>query len=195
MKILLDNGHGYNTAGKRSPVWPDGTQLLEFDYNRILVQLIYTQLKAKGYEVEILVPELIDISLPERVIRANKLNAERDCTLVSIHGNAFGTEDVNGFEVFTHPNASMFSKELAEFIYKEFERHDKFKLRPDYSDGYADKNAKFTILTCNCPAVLTESGFYTNKKDCDYMMSVLGQNEIAALHTQGIINYLKHLEK
>lgn len=27
--ILLDNGHGEDTKGKRSPVWKDGSQLLE----------------------------------------------------------------------------------------------------------------------------------------------------------------------
>ena len=36
---ILDNGHGgmidgvYQTPGKRSPVWPDGTQLFEGEFN------------------------------------------------------------------------------------------------------------------------------------------------------------------
>lgn len=34
MKILIDNGHGRATAGKRSPVWPDGKQLFEYEFNR-----------------------------------------------------------------------------------------------------------------------------------------------------------------
>lgn len=29
MLVVLDNGHGNNTPGKRSPVWDDGTQLYE----------------------------------------------------------------------------------------------------------------------------------------------------------------------
>ena len=33
--ILLDNGHGCDTPGKRSPVWPDGRQLLEWEFNRL----------------------------------------------------------------------------------------------------------------------------------------------------------------
>ena len=37
MMILLDNGHGCDTPGKRSPVWPDGRQLLEWEFNRDIV--------------------------------------------------------------------------------------------------------------------------------------------------------------
>ena len=35
--ILLDNGHGNDTPGKRSPIWPDGSQLLEWQFNRDIV--------------------------------------------------------------------------------------------------------------------------------------------------------------
>mgnify|MGYP000817767973 FL=1 len=42
MKILIDNGHGRATAGKRSPVWPDGKQLFEYEFNRdIALSLIH----------------------------------------------------------------------------------------------------------------------------------------------------------
>ena len=37
MKILIDNGHGRATAGKRSPVWPDGKQLFEYEFNSCLL--------------------------------------------------------------------------------------------------------------------------------------------------------------
>lgn len=39
VKILLDNGHGYDTPGKRSPIWPDGSQLFEWEFNRDIVSL------------------------------------------------------------------------------------------------------------------------------------------------------------
>ena len=35
---LLDPGHGIDTPGKRSPLWPDGTQLMEFEFNRDIVR-------------------------------------------------------------------------------------------------------------------------------------------------------------
>ena len=32
--VILDNGHGIDTPGKRSPIWEGNTQLFEWDFNR-----------------------------------------------------------------------------------------------------------------------------------------------------------------
>ena len=37
--VILDNGHGEETAGKRSPVWGDGSQLFEWEFNRDIGRL------------------------------------------------------------------------------------------------------------------------------------------------------------
>lgn len=63
---ILDNGHGQETPGKRSPVWKDGTQLFEYEFNRDIVKRIVQKLKCAGIEHKILVPELTDITLGER---------------------------------------------------------------------------------------------------------------------------------
>ena len=59
MKILLDNGHGENTPGKRSP---DG-KLREYLYAREIASMVYDELYNRDYDVELLVPETTDISL------------------------------------------------------------------------------------------------------------------------------------
>ena len=64
MKILIDNGHGHNTPGKRSP---DG-QFLEAIYNREIAKRIVAELQNKGYDAELLVPESEDISLQVKMI-------------------------------------------------------------------------------------------------------------------------------
>ena len=66
--VILDNGHGEDTPGKRSP---DG-RLKEYQYCREIVDRIYEQLKTT-YEVYKLVPEIKDISLNERVKRVNTI--------------------------------------------------------------------------------------------------------------------------
>ena len=38
--IILENGHGSQTPGKRSPIWGDGSQLLEWEFNRDIVRRI-----------------------------------------------------------------------------------------------------------------------------------------------------------
>ena len=85
VKILLDNGHGYDTPGKRSPIWPDGSQLFEWEFNRDIVSRIEILLKKAGISCVRLVPEKEDISLSERCKRANTIAKQSDCLLISIH--------------------------------------------------------------------------------------------------------------
>ena len=61
MKILIDNGHGLNTLGKRSP---DG-KFLEATYTREIARRIVADLLDRGYDEELLVPENEDIPLSE----------------------------------------------------------------------------------------------------------------------------------
>ena len=53
MKVILDNGHGRDTAGKRSP---DG-RLREYAYTREMARRIAQDLKRQGIDVSLLVPE------------------------------------------------------------------------------------------------------------------------------------------
>ena len=64
MKIFIDNGHGLMTAGKRSP---DG-QFREPFYNREIARRVMSDLKDRGLDAELLVPEDDDISLAERYL-------------------------------------------------------------------------------------------------------------------------------
>ena len=66
---ILDNGHGgiidgaYQTSGKRSPKWEDGTQLFEGEFNRAVVKRIIKMCEKDGIECINLVMNLIDIML------------------------------------------------------------------------------------------------------------------------------------
>ena len=66
-KVLIDNGHGEETPGKRSP---DG-KFREYIWTREIAAIIKSELIKRGYGAELLVPETKDISLVERVRRAN----------------------------------------------------------------------------------------------------------------------------
>ena len=89
MKILIDNGHGLMTAGKRSP---DG-KFREAFYNREIARRVVSDLRDRGLDAELLVPEDDDISLIERVRRVNAacfLLGKQNVILVSIDVNAAG---------------------------------------------------------------------------------------------------------
>lgn len=185
MLILLDNGHGWNTPGKRSPVWEDGAYLYEWEFNRKLVREIKRRLDNLNITSIILVPEHEDISLSERVRRANRIYEDRkDSILISIHGNAGGG---TGWEAWTSVGETC-SDHYAKILYNsagEFLRG--WRIRTDYSDGDPDWESQFYILKhTKCPAVLTENMFMDNEKDCKFMLSDEGIETLAALHVDAI---------
>lgn len=182
--IILDNGHGSQTPGKRSPVWADGSQLFEWEFNRDIVRRISAMLKADGIRHEILVPEETDITLGERCRRANAINAAcgGNAVLFSIHGNAGGG---TGWECYTsvgNTKADGIATILCEEAEKEF-APDGWRMRFDHTDGDPDKESQFYILKHTvCPAVLSENFFMDTEKDCRFMMSEAGRERIAKIH-------------
>lgn len=193
MKILIDNGHGIETKGKRSPVWqPDGLQLFEFEFNRDIANRIYRILKKENVDVELLTPQINDVPLSVRVERANAWHSETPCFLVSIHANAGGG---TGWEIFTSPGKTR-SDFYATIFYNEAKMWlPDFKMRTDWSDGDPDKEAKFYILTKTmCPAVLTENLFMDNENDCRFLMSEEGREILTYIHINGIMKILKTSE-
>ena len=104
MKILIDNGYGSDTPGKRSP---DG-RFLEWKYNREIAARVTSELIRLGYDAELIVPEDSDIPLAERCRRVNA-HCERighqNVILVSIHCNAAGNGskwmNARGWSVYT----------------------------------------------------------------------------------------------
>lgn len=188
--IILDAGHGIDTPGKRSPVWSDGTQLFEYEFNRDICSRVAKKLVALGLRYRFLVHELNDISLAIRCNRANHIaKSEGDAILISIHGNAGGG---TGWECYTTTGNTK-ADLLAGFICNEaLIEFPEMKMRFDYADGDPDKESQFYILKNTiCPAVLTENFFMDTESDCRLMMSIDGRERIAAMHVEAIKNYLK----
>lgn len=65
MKILIDNGHGVDTKGKRSP---DG-RLLEYKWSREIAKMICDRLKRLGYDAVRITPEEEEAPLQRRHLR------------------------------------------------------------------------------------------------------------------------------
>lgn len=186
--VILDNGHGKETAGKCSPVWADGSQLFEYEFNRDIVRRIAEKLEAENIPYRILVPEENDIGLSERARRANAIAKENGgkAYVLSIHANAGGG---TGWEVWTSPGQTAADK-IATVFFEEAGREftpDGWRMRADYSDGDPDKEANFTILIkTTCPAILTENFFMDTEKDCRFIMSDAGRERIANMHVAAI---------
>lgn len=180
--FLIDNGHGGlingipQTAGKSSPDFGKGI-LYEGVSNRDITKEVLRLCKNEGITAINLVPELEDISLAERVKRANKYT---NAVLISLHSNAAATEQASGWEIFSTLGQNN-SDKVAEVIYSEMKKAFPFaKFRTENLDGDSDKESDFYIIKkSNCIAVLVENFFMTNKKDYELLISKEGKEKIA----------------
>lgn len=213
MKILIDNGHGARdiTKGKFSPsvtgLGIDDKTIVkdrfrEGEFNRLVARALVAELKASGYDAELLVPEDTDITLGERCRRANawcKKLGKDNVIVVSVHANALGHGnewfDANYWTVWTSVGQTK-SDAIATSLWntcKEVMPDKKFGSQM-YHDGDVDYESQFYILVhTSCPAVLTENFFYTNKDNLRFIASDEGRAKIVEGHKRGIINYLKKL--
>ncbi len=193
MKILIDNGHGIQTKGKRSP---DGT-LLEYAYTLELARQIVSILQSRGYDSELLVPEDDDIPLSERVRRINahcRALGKSKVILISIHVNAAGDGskwmNASGWSCYTCKGQTQ-SDKLAECLYQAaIKNFPGRRIRTDYSDNDPDWEENFYILRHSfCPAVLTEN-FFMDGLDLEFLQSKAGKQAIIDTHIEGITEYL-----
>ena len=198
MKILIDNGHGHNTPGKRSP---DG-KFREYAYNREIAKRIVADLIDRGHDAELLVPEDNDISLEERVRRVNALcsaHGKSNVILVSVHVNAAGNgskwTNATGWSVYTCKGQTV-SDKLAECLCEAAIKNFPGKrIRTDYSDGDSDWEENFYILRQSlCPAVLTEN-FFMDGLDLEFLQSKAGKQAIVDTHVEGIIEYINIISR
>ena len=187
---LFDNGHGgvidgvYQTKGKRSPKWSDGSQVYEGEFNRAIVDRLVKLCNKNGIKCVNLVPELEDIKLSDRVKRANEVyESEKNCIFVSIHANAGGG---SGYEVFTSKGTTK-SDEIA----KVFNNCMNTEFNDIKSRGV--KEANFYVLkNTKMPAVLSEN-FFMDTYTPDFLMiySEFGRDRIAKAH----FNAIKYIEE
>ena len=197
MVTLIDPGHGVDTLGKRSP---DG-KLREYKYAREIAAEVVKRLKTMDYNAQLLVTEENDISLGTRCKRVNdicKHFGASNVLLVSIHLNAKGNGsawmDARGWQACVSLNASANSKQLASFLFDAAQAQGLKMRSPKPGQKWWAQNLAICRATY-CPSVLTENLFQDNKEDVEFLLSDKGREAIINLHVNGIINYIKSLEK
>lgn len=160
MKIMLDAGHGYETAGKRSP---DGMK--EYEFNRSVADEVRKLLREyEDVTVFMAHSDDRDVPLQDRTDIANRLDV--DC-YISIHANAYGTgwNNVRGIETYIYVTKPKTAHELARKI------HDSLIGATGMKDRGV-KTADFHVLReTRMTAVLVECGFMTNKEDATLLRS------------------------
>lgn len=195
---VCDAGHGgllngeYQTSGKRSAIWSDGSVYYEGVGNREIAKKVGDKLKSLGisfkYTVEPSDPT--DVPLSNRINYVNKLPDDNKI-LISIHSN--GVEDtrahgwqchiyLNPTTLKSNPKSISLSKPFIEAFKNEF---SDIKLRG--KGGLIQNNLAMTRET-NCPALLLENFFHTNEKECkEILMTQAGQDRIVKCIVDAIV--------
>ena len=193
---IFDNGHGgiidgvYQTPGKRSPVWPDGQQLFEGEFNRAIVARLMDLCKANNIDAVNLVDTQEDVPLSYRTDKANSIakSSGKPCIYVSIHANGFDQESANGWSVYTSRGETK-SDGIATILFEKSMREFQGEyMRKDTTDGDPDKESNFWVLVnTSMPAILSENFFMTNSDNCHkYLLSEDGRDRVAKIHFEMI---------
>lgn len=212
VEVFLDNGHGVDTAGKRSPLFTAEMKkefgidrLYEYKYTREVVKDIEKELKALGISVYIVTPEERDIALATRVKRINNRYATlkkqgKKAFLISVHLDAAGMGkewmSATGWSSYTTKGQNI-SDILSACMYEA--AHEvldplKKRIRTDKTDKDEDKEANYYILKkSNVACTLSENFFQDCKDDIRFLLSKEGKKAIVDIHVKGILKYIAKL--
>lgn len=181
----IDNGHGKDTAGKRSPVFDlDGVpfQLFEYELNRDVVNRIRRILAQKEISYFVVTEEKDDVSLAERVSRVNFLETDKSKIFLSVHSNFGPTEwtKAEGIETW-YCEGSKTGKKIANVF------QQKLVAATEWYDRRTKPGRFYTLRKTTCPAVHTESGFMNNPEQCKELLKDEVRQKIAEAHVAAIL--------
>lgn len=179
--IAIDDGHGMDTFGKRTPKFENGTFMKENEFNRAVANYLKIDLERCGFKTLTVAPTDKDISLKQRVDLANNKKAD---FYISIHANALTGEwgSQNGIETYYY-TGSIEGKKTAKIIHT-------FLMQGSTMTDRGVKTANFYVLkNTNMPAVLVECGFMDNLREAKLLMSEEYRRECAEEIAKGICKY------
>jgi N-acetylmuramoyl-L-alanine amidase len=191
----LDFGHGgltpsghYTTAPAKMHKFPDGFTVYEGVINRQVGARLMRKLRHGNIDYVQISDDVFDTSLESRVHRADVLfKTDKRLAYLAIHANAADDPNANGNEIWTSKGQTKSDKFAQVFCAKYQELMPRMKFRKDEADGDWDKEADFYVLRkTDCPSMLVENGFFTNRNEAEWMSSEAGQELYAEAMFQAI---------
>jgi N-acetylmuramoyl-L-alanine amidase len=201
IKIALDDGHGVETDGKRTPnllqdLYVDGKLLRrkgehikENEFNDAVCDLLEKSLERCGFATFRSAPEENDISLSERKRRIRA--AQCDFSL-SVHYNASNNDgefdDGNGLSAMVdNDTPTSFAIDLAKMMLHNISKIKGQRIRGVTPDDLAMTNDN----ALGCPSCLIECGFMTNLTEMRYMLDIKHQKAVAEAITKALCDTYK----
>ena len=184
-KVVLDPGHGVETAGKRSP---DGSYL-EHEFALDMAYRVKDLLELHGVSVTLTRKDEHDVSLADRVKTANGI---KDLDLfVSLHSNASGDGTdwtaPDGFGIYTSAAGEAAGRNQAAKAILAQAGAAGIKL---WGNGLFHDISLYVLKNTTAPAVLIEHGFHTNREETGKLKTAAYRDELARVDCKGILDYL-----
>lgn len=191
----LDNPHGRNSPGKRSPVFDDGkTQLFEGELSRDVVQRIVRRLEEIGVQYYLVVPEEEDIDLRVRAERINNFQSSLPKLAVAVHFNAAPTtkleepwtaERNRGIEIWFQAGSRQSERLGAVFLEKIINKTGlNNRFLKSIQEGMTDL---YLLRYVRTPIILPENGFYNNRADAALLAQPAFRQRLAEAYVEAIL--------
>lgn len=179
LKIVLDAGHGPNTAGKRSP---DGS-LREYQFNSRVANLMRAELeKYEGVSIKFTHSDAQDVPLKTRTNEANAWKAD---VFVSLHANANTGKmgDWTGIETFVYTSKPKEAVKLATAVQKNLIA----------ATGMRDRGVKYAdfhvLRESHMTAILIEHGYMDSNNDLPLLKSDAFRKKCAEANVKSIVAF------
>ena len=183
-KVVLDPGHGVETAGKRSP---DGTYL-EHEFNLDMAKRLAAQLERHGVGVILTRGTENDVSLADRVGISDLVEPD---LFVSLHSNASGDgtswTEPDGFGIYTSAAGSTAGRNMAANAILARAREAGLTI---WGGGLFHNISLYVLKNTTAPAVLIEHGFHTNLREVELLKTSVYRDLLAQVDAKGILDYL-----
>jgi len=198
--VVIDPGHGGKDSGSK------GVYAYEKIYTLDLAKKLWKQLILRGFKVRFTRLDDEDLTLPERVTRANEAET---AIFVSLHFNAHPSRQPSGLETYAitppgTPTTGEYSAEPhtwrgnlrdAESIALATAVHTS-ALRATQAADRGVRRARFHVLRgLTMPGILFEGGYITNPKECEEINQDTYRYGMAVAIADGIDNFRAALRK
>lgn len=180
--VAIDDGHGMETAGKRTPIFPGTNKFMhENEFNRAVADLLKVNLERCGFKILMVAQGDSDVPLKTRTDTANKAKAD---FYISIHANALNGQwgPQQGVSTYYYPGSEKGHK-AAEMIHKQLIKGTKQKDRGILTENF------HVLRETNMPAVLVECAFMDNLNEAQLLLTDSFRRECADEICRGICEY------
>lgn len=175
MKIILTVGHSILKTGNCTSA--DGRPyggVLEYAYNKNIVNCVAEYLRSAGHKVDVLIcPELqFGKSTDEKAYKLQRVNNGGYDLVAELHLNATALHNARGCEVlYISETGERFARQVLESLAKVFK-----------SRGIQRRPGLYMLNSTKPTAIMLETFFCDNSEDC----KLAEQNDIALLIAEGI---------